>query len=152
MANSTTKAFALMQLLKSNLVFRFPSTYVFTDSLDANGCPVLTVSQDATPAAGEQVMVYRIKPVSLLFNAIGQTQEDFVPHDLDVCIETGAVANTSILNATNAAIMNTESAKTACIYKLYMCTNTTLPAVAEMTAANLKFTSEPMIYNKLMAQ
>ena len=153
MANSTAKAFSIMRALRRNLTLRFPATYVFTDSVDTDGNPVLQVAQDATPATSEQIVLFRIKPESLLFvNSLGTAQENFVPHDLEVVTETGAVANTTYLNATNAAIVHTESAKTGCIYKFYMSANGAVPTALDFTDANLKGTFNPEIYHKLTAQ
>ncbi len=153
MANSTATAFAKMRDLKRNLAFKLPSTYVFTDSVDVNGCPVLTINQDSTPATTEQNVVLRIKPESLIFvNSIGQVQEDFAPHDVEMVVETGAAVNTVYLNATNSAILHTECAKTGCIFKYYLSANGAVPAVSDFTAANLKLTLDPDIYNKLTAQ
>lgn len=153
MANTTTKAFAIMRSLKRNLILRLPKTYVFTDSVDTDGNPVLQVAQDATPATTEQVMIYRIKPEALLFvSSIGTTQENFVPHDVDVVVETGAAVNTTYLTVQNMSIMDNEATKTGCIYKLYLSPNGAVPTVANFTDANLKITLEPDMYNKLTAQ
>jgi len=153
MGNTTTKAAALMRNLQRELVQRFPSTYVFVNSTDTDGNPVLRVSADATPATTEQVILIRIKPEELLFvNAIGTAQENFVPHILDVATELGAGVNVTYLNASNAAIMHTAAAKVAAIYKFYLSPNGAIPALTDMVAANLNTVTLPDLYNKLTAQ
>ncbi len=140
----SAKAQAMMALIKEQLKFRLPSTYILTDSFDASSNPVLTVAQDSAWATTEQYAVIRIQPASLVFtNAIGGTQEGFTPHYVDVCTEsitTGSVLSTSI----GAPLFQTIEQE-AGITRYYLSNLAVTPSVTMMTSGNLVQTDTPSV-------
>lgn len=135
---SLKKAQVLMRGLKEKLEFRLPSTYLFSDSQDSSGNPVLTIAQDSSWATGEQYAVIRIKPeANLNVNSIGQTQEGFGPHVVQIVSEESAVSGVSVLTEANVARLFVEMKALGTIFEHYLCANGDVPAVAEFTAAQL---------------
>lgn len=143
---TSIKAGAMMRTLKEGIARRLP-TYVYTTGADASGNPVLLVSQDASPATTEQVAMIRIRPVDLIFtNSVGNTQENFAPHFVELCTETSTVASVSFLTEVNATAIKGELLKQSGIFIAYLTANGTVPAVAsvdtQMVAANQVATFE----------
>lgn len=143
---TSTKALAMVRTLKEAIGRRLP-TYVLTQSVDANGNPTLLVSADSAPAAGEQVALLRVRPVDLIFtNSVGQTQENFAPHFVEMCLETSSVASVALLTEANQAAIKGEVLKQSGIFIAYLLTNGTVPALAsvdtQMVAANQVATFE----------
>jgi hypothetical protein len=143
----TAKANSIVMRLKQDLQARLPSTYLFTDSFDSSGNPVLTVAQDSAWATTEQYAVIRVQPVSLVFtNGLNQTQEGFSSHYLDVCMENISATNTplaSVLSLSIAAPLIQSVEAEACATRYYLCNLATTPSVAQMTAGNLAGTDTP---------
>jgi len=138
----SSKSIALMRTAKEAIKRRL-STYSFVESVDAtNTNPVMVISADATPAAGEQVAVVRISPVALLFtNGIGGTQENMTPHYVDICLETSTIAAVALLTQVNQSNIIAEFLKLGAIVRIYMTANNTVPTAADvltqMVPANL---------------
>lgn len=143
----TAKADSMVRRLKQDLQARLPSTYLLTDSADSSGNPVLTVAQDSAWATTEQYAVIRIQPVSLVFtNGLGQTQENFATHYVDVCMENISATNTplaSVLSLSIAAPLIQSIEAEAGVTRYYLCNLATTPTVAQMTAGNLAGTDTP---------
>lgn len=140
---TTSKALELSAELADELKRRLP-TMVVTQTFDAGSNPVLTISQDATPAFGEKVLVVRTKPIdwTLATNSIGQAQPVYTPHVMQLCTETDYEGATdTVLNILTPLELGNVL---LCIGKRgtgvewYQSANGTVPSTAEMTAANLK--------------
>ena len=138
---ATFKSIAMMRSVLEGIRRRLP-TYVYTQSFDSNGNPLLLVSADATPATTEQVAMIRISPVTNVFlNSVGGTQEGFCPHLVELCLEaTAASASVSLLTDVNKTAIWGELLKQAGIFTLYLTAAGTVPALAsvgtQMVAAN----------------
>jgi len=143
--STTAKALSIAADLVSNISMRLP-TMVVTRSFDANQDPVITVSADATPAAGEAVMVIRVTN-ELNGNAkdlFGNTAANYSPHKLQLCTEAnfaGVTDNVAdVLTVAQLAPVLGELYSRGVTVEWYQSANATLPAVAQMTAANLRST------------
>jgi hypothetical protein len=88
--STTAKAIALSAELADELRKRVAASFpVITESGDANNNPVITLSADATPAAGEKVIVLRIKalPYTLDKDVLGLASGQYTPHIIEMCTE-----------------------------------------------------------------
>lgn len=126
------------------------STMVFVTSADTDGNPMLTVSQDATPVAGEKVIVLRVRPItwSLAKDVLGLPSVVYTPHVIDVCTElnNAAGAAADILTAVELLAVLGTVCKRGTRVEWYQTPNATVPALAQITSANLKASYEPEIY------
>lgn len=144
----------MMRKLKPQLVYLFPAPFIIVETVDpTDSFPVIGVVENVAPSPGQQTMVVKILPESQFFlNTINGTQEGFCPHDVRLIVETGASPGTTYVTAKNLGLMHAVLAKLGGIYQFYMGPNGSNPIVSDMTAANLQFTLDPDIYNKLTAQ
>lgn len=151
---STTKAFSLARKLKPQLDYLFPAPLIVIQDVDpSDGYPILAVAEALNPASGQQTMVIKILPETQFFlNSINGTQEGFAPHDVKMVVETGASPGTTYVTARNIGVMHSLLTKLGGIYQFYMRANGSNPVIADMIAANLQFSLDPDIYNKLTAQ
>lgn len=88
--STTAKALALSAELADELRKRVSATLPFcVESSDSNSNPVITLSADATPAAGEKVIVIRTKalPYTLAKDVLGLAAGQYTPHIIEYCIE-----------------------------------------------------------------
>lgn len=135
--------------LVDELAKRLP-TMVITESQDSDGNPMVTVSQDATPVAGEKVIVLRVRPItwSLAKDVLGLPSVVHTPHVIDICTEAnnaaGAVAD--ILTPVELLAVLGTVTKRGTRVEWYQSANLTVPSLAQMIAANLKASYEPEIY------
>ncbi len=141
------KAQAMMRSIKEGIGRRLP-TYTLTQGLDTAGNPVLLVSADSSPATTEQVAMIRVRPVDLIFtNSVGNTQENFAPHFVELCLEAdGTLTSTARLTEANQVAIKGEVLKQSGIYIGYLLASGTVPAIAsvdtQMVAANQVATFE----------
>ena len=135
---SLKKSEVLLRGLREKLVLRLPSTYIFTDSVDSAGAPVLTVAQDSTWGTTDVRFVIRISPNAQLgVNVLGLPQESFAPHTCEVITEaSGTATKTFVADAIVDAVLF-EVFRLGTAVKMYLMPTTTQPAVAGMIAANL---------------
>lgn len=125
---SIKKAQSLIDSLESKLTLRLP-TFTITKSVDAKGS-MLLISADATPAAGEEVMAIRIKPMEEeRVNSIGLPQESFSPSVAQV-IEEAAVA----FAIKTKVCIESELAKLGVAQERYSKTAGTVPTLAMFLA------------------
>lgn len=128
------KVQSLMRALKERLQKRLPSTWVFAESSDAQGARLL-VSQDATPAAGEQVIAIRIKAQDTQFrDAIGMAQPVYTPCVAQVIEEASTIANVSLIQLANRLAVDTELARLSIKCERFMNSNTTAVALTQFQA------------------
>lgn len=116
-------------------------------SFDSSGNPVLTLSQDATPAAGEKVVVIKVKPYSwsLMKDGLGLTQDVFGPHIVQICTEANFAGTTDnvadILTPVQLLPILVECAATGCVLEWHVTANGTVPSNTAIEAGtNLKKT------------
>ena len=88
---STSKAIAWFRDLKDKLDIRLSgssSIDTVTESLDANGWPMLTCSDGGTVTAGNPVVLLRIKGIDAVSKDIfGNSLEAFTPHEFEIAYE-----------------------------------------------------------------
>jgi len=151
---TTAKALAshreLVDILKLQVAATLP---VATDSYDTNGNPVTTFSADATPVAGEKVVVIRTASIGAIgaLNSIGQTAEQFSHHVVAICTESnfaGATDNVAdILTPVELLPVIVELGRKGSYVEWYQTANATVPSAAAMIAANLKSTWRDLYWN-----
>jgi hypothetical protein len=150
MAN-TYKSLAMMRELADLLAKESAAAFpVQTESFDTAGNPVLTLSADSTPAAGEKVVVIRIQPTEADYakDILGNAALRFSPHVIQMITELGASAPAeAACTAGDLHPITVECARKGMIFERYQSANGTLPATAEMTAANLKSTWRDLYFN-----
>lgn len=98
MPQSTAKAVALSRDLADKLAKRFPSGGAGIDTvrqaLDANGWPMIFLSHLANEAAGQPVILIRIKGVDMVSKDIfGNATVAYAPHTLEFNYELTAANN-----------------------------------------------------------
>lgn len=95
---STAKAIALSRDLADKLAKRFPSGGAGIDTVrqafDANGWPMIFLSHLANEAAGQPVILVRIKGVDMVSKDIfGNATSAYAPHTLEFDYELTAANN-----------------------------------------------------------
>jgi hypothetical protein len=155
---TTYKAIAAMRELVDSIKLQVAATLpVVVESNDANGHPVVTLSADATPIAGEKVIVIRMKPIGAIGaqNIIGQTAEQFSHHVIQVCTEKnfeGATDNVNdILSPAELLPVLIECGRRGSFVEWYRTANTTVPSTSAMVEANLASTWRNLYWNVLAA-
>jgi hypothetical protein len=132
------KANEKMALLKDALKLEFPS-FTLTESF-VSGDPALLVSEDATPAVGEEVAY--VKMVQKSYTGFPQislaSTEDGRAHTLQVVVEESASAGISVWTTLDLSRLIARLAQMNVHMELYMSANTDLPADGEITTGNLK--------------
>lgn len=140
---TTSKALELSAELADELHRRSP-LLVITQSKDSNGDPVLTISADSTPVAGEKVLVVRTKPIdwSLFQNSIGQAMQVYTPHVMQLCTEANYAGTSDnvadILTPAELGLVLLMIGKRGSRVEWYVSANGTVPSTAEMTSSNLQ--------------
>lgn len=155
---TTAKALASHRELIDTLKLQVAATLpVVTDSYDADGNPVTTLSADATPATGEKVVVIRTKAIGATGakNIIGQDAEQFSHHVIQICTEKNYEAtNDNVLDILGPAELLpvlVECGRRGSFVEWYRSDNGTVPATAQMTAANLGARWRDLYWNVLKA-
>jgi len=128
------------------------TSLLIAESFDSNGDPVLTLSADATPAAGEKVIVIRTKAIDwpLAKDVLGLPSTVFTPHVIQVCTEANFAGTTDnvadILGPAELLPVLGTVLKRGTRVEWYQSANATLPATAQMTSANFKAGFEAELY------
>jgi len=149
---SQAKSRELADVLRIELQATLP---VLTQTFDTDGNPVIVLSADATPAAGEKVILIRTKPIDwpLAKDSLGNPATSFGPHVYQICIEAnpagGAGADILTMGEKLQAIV--EVGRRGSFVEYYESANGTVPATTEITAANLKGTWRDLYFNILKA-
>ena len=147
------KAVEIARELADELKKRITTMPVQVESMDANGNVVLTLSADATPAAGEKVAVIRVKPIdwSLAKDVLGNAQRVYTPDVIQLCTELNFAGTTDnvadILTATELLpLLGTILARGTRV-EWHQTANGTVPSVAAIDAGtNLKASYEALLY------
>ncbi|MEM4360410.1 MAG: hypothetical protein QXT45_07780 [Candidatus Bilamarchaeaceae archaeon] len=151
------KAQMMMLDLKERLQKRLPSTYVFAESSDAQG-PRLLISQDATPAAGEQVIAIRLLGVDVEVRNIFDNKKMFGPIKAQVIEEASTVSGVSLITLANRIHVDLELARLGLLQERYMTANGTAPDVSmfqadgSVSTASLIASVSPDLYWPLLSQ
>lgn len=147
----------LMLNLKERLQKRLPAGYVFQESADDKGLRLL-ISQDATPAAGEQVIAIRILAVASAHKDIVGQEKVFGPLKAQVIEEASTVSGVSLITLANRAHVDMELARLGIIQERYLNANGTVPAVSQfandgtVSTSSLAAVIVPDLYYPLSGQ
>lgn len=132
--SAISKSQAIMRELKERLAIKMPSSYVLTESADANGS-ILLISADATPAAGEQVIAIRILGEQTAFkDVLGSAQKVYAPLRAQVIEESSTISGVSLITLANRLHVDLELARMAVKQERYMNANTAVPAVSQFAS------------------
>ena len=119
------------------------------------GNPIITLS-DGGPGANEKVVVIRLRPIPwTATDILGNAATMFCPHIADMCTETNGAANGgnyNILTTVELLPIISELAKRGTMILWYQSPNGTVPAVAQMTAAQLTATYSDLYWSASKAQ
>jgi hypothetical protein len=133
----------LVDLLRKSVATTLP---VVVETFDSNADPVATLSADATPAAGEKVVVLRIKAQSSIgaVDSLGLASKQYGPHVIQICTELNYAATTDnvadILTPVELLPVLIECGRRGAKVEWYQTANGTVPSAAAMTSGNLKAT------------
>lgn len=131
------KALSTARQLREDLAIRLSAlgaVAAFDTTDDANPLVLL-----GTQTVGQQNAIVRVKSqVTAEKTSLGLAQRVYSPHIIQVLVEASATADVAILNIKNLMLLLGEVMKHGVKVELYMSANTTVVAVAEITAANLK--------------
>lgn len=145
-----------MLQLKERLQKRLPS-YVFSESFDDKG-PRLLISQDATPAAGEQVIAIRFLGEDAGIDDIIDVKRSFGPIKAQVIEEESTISGVSLITLKNRLAIDLELCRLGVLQERYMTANGTVPAVSmfqndgTVSIAALVDRLSPDMYYPLLSQ
>lgn len=135
---SVAKAQALMRDLADKLTVRYAGSSTIDtvrQANDANGFPMLFLSDAANEAAGQPVIALRIKALDAISKDIfGGDLFSYSPHALEIAYELAA-ANNPIAIDTDILIAEYEAIKTGVKIQLKELANGTAVTAANMDAA-----------------
>lgn len=131
----------IMVLLKEDLERELP-TFTLTEGTSANDERTLLISEDATPAASEEVAFVLLKPRSYSGFPTSTLAQDGVepdgrPHLMQVVVESSTTAGISVWSSINFAKLMARLLDQNVELELYLSANTDVPAEGEITDANL---------------
>ena len=152
---TTTKAIATARELLDLFTKEVSNSFsLIVESYEAvTGNPILTLSNAATPLAGQKTIVIRVSPITwTATDILGNASQVYTPHKIDICTETNAAGTPNILTPTEILPVFSEIAKRGMIVNWYQTPNLTVPAVAQMTSAQLSATFQDLYWNALKAQ
>ncbi len=156
---TTHKALQLSAELADELRKRVKATLPYcVESTDSDGNPVITLSADATPAAGEKVIVIRTKPMDwpLAKDVLGLAAGKFTPHTVQICTEanyagaTDSVADILTMVELMPVLLTVGSRGTK--VESYVSTNGTVPSTTVLDDATKKVAEYANLYWSLQAQ
>jgi len=152
---TTYKAVASLRELVDILKKSIPTLPVVTESFDSNEDPVVTLSADATPAAGEKVVVIRMKAIGAVGakDVLGNTAIQYSNHVIQICTESNPAggAGADIVGPAELLHVIIEAGRKGSFVEWYTTTNGTVPAVAQFTSGNLRATWRDLYWNILKA-
>ena len=155
MASTTAKAIAtareLADLFAKEVISTLP---IQVQSVDSVGNPVLTLSADATPATTEKVIVIRVRPLAAWTpkDSLGLDSQMYTPHQIDICTEINAAGAPNILTPVELAPVLCEIAKRGMIVNWYQSPAGDVPALSEMTDAQLTKSFQDLYWSASKAQ
>jgi hypothetical protein len=139
-AAAIAKSRELADVLKLQVAATLP---IVVETNDSNGDPVITLSADSTPATGEKVIVIRTKAIGAIgaLDSLGNPAQNYSHHVIEVCTEKNYEGTTDsvldILGPAELLPVLGECAQRGVYVRWYRSANGTVPATAQMTAANL---------------
>src|SRR5512138_648199 len=144
---TSTKALAMAREILDLFAKEVATTLpVQVQSYDTDGNPVLTLSADSSPAAGEKVVVIRIKPIAwTAVDIIGHSSQMFTPHVIQICTETPDAGY--IVGPVELLPILGEIARRGTLVEWYQSAHDTLPATAQMIAGNLTASWKDLYWN-----
>lgn len=132
---------------------------IITETFDASGNPVITLSADSAPDAGDKVVVVLIKPYSMgtATDCLGLTQTAYTPHVIQICTEAnyaGTDDNTAdTLTPVELLPILMEVGKRCTIVEWHVTDNGTVPSEAAITAGTkLNATYRDLYFGNQKAQ
>lgn len=139
MAQTSYKANAMSRELADLLRKQCQATLpVVVESFDADANPVITLSADATPVAGEKVIVIRTKPIEwpTAKDILGNTALRFSGHTIQICTENNATggAGADILDANELLPVLFEVSRKGTFVQWFKTTNGTVPSVTAINS------------------
>lgn len=148
---TTYKSQAILRELVDLLKKEVPTLPFVTEGFDSDGNPIATLSEDATPATGEKVIVLRVTAFSYptAKDILGLPALAFGPHTIQMCTESNPTlgAGADILDPAELLPVIVEIGRRGSMVEWYRSANGTVPAVAQMTAANLSATWRNLYWN-----
>lgn len=150
------KAIEISAELADELKKRLP-TLILTETSDGSGNPVISLTGDATPAAGEKVIFIRTTGIDwpLAKDVLGLASPVYTPHVIQLCTELNFAGTTDnvadILTAANLlAVLGCVLSRGTRV-EWYQTAVATIPSVAAMIAANMTASWESNIYHGMQA-
>jgi len=132
-------AWVLARSLAANLRKRLPTKTV-TEGVNASNDPTITVN-DGSPAAGEDNFFMRIVEQPVVtgqVDGIGQTQQSYGPHRLQLAMEaTAADAARAVPKLAALSLVMVEVMRLGCVVETYLSANTVVPVDASITGTAL---------------
>jgi len=148
---TTYKAIASLRELVDLLKKSCTTLPVITESFDSNEDPVVTLSADATPAAGEKVVVLRMKAIGAIGarDIFGNVAQQFSHHVIQICTEANpaAGAGADILTPAEILPIVVECGRKGSFVEWYTTAATVIPSTAAMVAGNLRSTWRDLYWN-----
>ncbi len=158
MSTTSYKAYAISRELIDKLrKFCAATLPVVVESADADGNPVTTLSADASPAAGEKVIVLRVMPFQrpTAKDSLGNAGITPSVHIVQICTEKNYEGATDsvldILGPAELLPVIAEAAKTGAMVEWYRTANGTVPSDSAMTSGNLAASYRDLYWNILKA-
>lgn len=137
---STAKAIALSRDLADKLTKRFAgsaSINTIRQAFDANGWPMLFLSNAGTETEGSAVILMRIKGVDMISKDIfGNATTAYAPHTLEFAYELTATSNKAIPTIADVLTAEFEAIKTGVRHQLKEIANGTAVTEAAINAAS----------------
>lgn len=116
------------------------------------GNPIITLANAATPLTTQKTAVLRIRPVTwTATDILGNAAQMFCPHLVDLCTELQGGAASYLTPAELLPILG-ELGKRGLMVNWYQTPQATVPAVAQMTAAQLTATYSDLYWSAEKAQ
>lgn len=153
MAN-TYKAYELAKQLQWKLAIRI-GTKVKELAFDSDGNPYIMIN-DGTPATTEANAIVKVAPESwpLAKDSLGNTALAYTPHVVQLVTEAPAAGSGPGVYLTCQLFSDilAECFMLGCKFEWYQSDNTDTPDLDDITAAKLKASIRPDVYNQLTSQ
>ncbi len=156
MSTTSYKAYAIERELGDKLKKFVAATLpIATESADSDGNPVLTLSADSSPAAGEKVIVIRVMPIQrpTAKDSLGNPGITPSGHVIQLCTEANPAggAGADILGPAELLPTLIEIGRVGCFVEWYVSAAGDVPDTTQMTSGNLKDTWRDLYWNILKA-
>jgi len=137
---SNAKAVALCRDLADKLAKRYAGSATIDSvrqAFDASGWPMIFLSRGLNEAAGQPVILIRIKNVDMVSKDVfGNATSAYAPHVMEVAYELQAANNPTPSDA-DLLVANFEAIKTGVRYQLKEIANGTAVSEASLNAASV---------------